>query len=261
MADFYDSSDPDFAERVRADAEALKQALAETLARKHPDNVGEIDDSEYQAARVFLANFGYIFTLSYDLLLYWALMQEMDPEVASDDGFRADPDEVDAEWVVWDNLQPHNQNVFFMHGGLHLYDEGAILKKLTFSRTGIALVDQIRTALDQGAYPLVVTEGSSPEKLAKILHHTYLGRGLRSLAACQGSLFVHGHSLAENDAHIFRAVADGRFKAMFVSLHGDPDSEVNSEIQARARALGAHRPDRRALAVHFYDADSAAAWG
>jgi len=240
----------------------VKTALADTLARKHPDNVGEIEPSEYQQARSFLSNFGHIFTVNYDLLLYWALMQEMEPEIKSDDGFREDYDEPEAEWVSWDSYTGggYGQNIYFLHGGLHLFEGGTVLKKLTFSRTGLALIDQIRDALDTESYPLVITEGASLEKLARIRSNDYLSRGLRSLTACQGSLFVHGHSLAENDRHVFRAVVEGKFKALFVSIHGDPDDAGNREIQERAVRLAEERPPKKELEVDFYDSDSASVW-
>lgn len=261
MADLYETTDANLADRLRTDAEELKRVLAETLAKTHPDNVGELEETEYRAARVFLANFDHIFTANYDLLLYWTLMQEMEPKVKSDDGFRADPDDPEAEWVAWDSYKPFRQNVFFLHGGLHLFEEGATLKKLTFSRTGIALVEQIRNALADEAYPLVITEGTSEEKHAKIRHSDYLAKGLRSLATCGGSLFIHGHSLARNDAHILRSIELNKVEALFVSLHGKPDKRSNQRIQRRAHALADGRLPNRPLTVRFYDSDSAAVWG
>jgi len=262
LVSFYESADPDLAARFLEDAERVKAALANTLARNHPDNVGEIEPEEYAHARRFLLNFGHIFTVSYDLLLYWALMQEIVPEIKSDDGFRQDHDEPDAEWVSWDTYSGggYDQNIYFLHGGLHLFEDGPVLKKLTFSRTGVALIDQIRDALDAETYPLVITEGASLEKLARIRRNDYLARGLRSLAKCHGSLFVHGHSLAANDRHVLRAVVEGKFKAMFVSIHGDPDDADNREIQERAASLAAERPGEKRLEVDFYDAESASVW-
>jgi Domain of unknown function (DUF4917) len=106
MATFYETSDLDLAVRLADDADLVKAALADTLARNHPDNVGDIEQEEYEQVRHFLANFGHIFTVSYDLLLYWALMQEMEPQMKADDGFRQDHDEPDAEWVSWDSYKP-----------------------------------------------------------------------------------------------------------------------------------------------------------
>jgi Domain of unknown function (DUF4917) len=260
MASFYETSDEELPVRLVGDAEIIKAALAETLARNHPENVGEIPDEEYAMARAFLGHFGHIFTVSYDLLLYWALMHQSEPVIKADDGFRQDRDDPEADWVAWDSYRPLSQNIYFLHGGLHLFEEGPVLKKLTFSRTGIALIDQIRAALDAEAYPLVITEGTSAEKHARIRHNDYLAKGLRSLATCQGSLFIHGHSLAENDAHVLRGIgAEGKYKALFVSLHGDPGNGTNMAIQRRAATIASER-GKRPPQVHFYDADSASVW-
>ncbi len=51
MATFYESSDPDLTVRLAADADLVKAALADTLARNHPDNVGDIEPEEYEQAR------------------------------------------------------------------------------------------------------------------------------------------------------------------------------------------------------------------
>ena len=246
----------------------MKEALARVLSRQHPDNVGEITADEYRSARRFLGEFGgNLYTVSYDLLLYWTLLQELEPEIESDDGFRSDPDDEDAEWVTWDGYAGHKQRVFYLHGGLHLYDAGSSLKKITWVRTGNPLVDQIREALDSGTYPLVVTEGSSSDKLTLIEHSPYLHRGLKSLTSCGGSLFVHGHSLAANDDHVLRRIEEGKVAAVFVSLHGDPTAAPNEALRHRAELLVERRHEpkptrrRRPLELTFYDAESAQVWG
>lgn len=265
----YDS-DPGAVKRLGFDAEALKEALAEVLARKHPANVGSIKPEEYAAARGFLANFdGKIYTVSYDLLLYWTLMQDAGPPVLRRDGFHSDPDEPDAEWVVWDGFTDYRQRIYFLHGGLHLYDAGSQLQKITWARTGVPLIDQIRGALAENAYPLVVTEGSSEQKVARIEHSPYLYRGLVSMTRCSGSLFVHGHSLDANDEHVLRRIEASKVEAVFVSLHGDPDSAPNQAIRHRAKLMSERRTEietpkpetkRIPLEVAFYDADSASIW-
>lgn len=255
---------------IDSDAEAVRAALAEVLASKHPENVGLIEDAEYVSARAFLAQFnGSIYTVNYDLLLYWTLLQDLEPEISNDDGFRTDPEDPEAEWVIWDGYAGHGQHVYYLHGGLHLYDAGSTLKKITWVRTGVPLVDQIRTALEQNVYPLVVTEGSSEEKLVRIEHSPYLHKGLKSLQNNQGTLFIHGHSLAENDEHVLARIERSKVEYAYIGLHGDPDSETNRAIQHRAGLMverrhanetGKQERWRKQLEVKFYDAGSAAVW-
>jgi hypothetical protein len=263
-------SDPTLIERISGDADVLKEALAEVLSRRHPDNVGSIKPEEYASARTFLANFsGNIYTLSYDLLLYWTLMQEEGPPVASRDGFHTDPEDPDADWVIWDGFTDFRQRIFFLHGGLHLYDAGSQLQKITWSRTGVPLVDQIRASLAANIYPVVVTEGTSEQKIARIEHSPYLYRGLVSLSRIGGSLFLHGHSLDPNDEHVLRRIEASKVEVLYISVHGKPKSSANRRLIERAELMAERRTEneevkpavkRIALEVFFYDADSAAVW-
>lgn len=262
VLDLYEGTEGEVATAIRHDADEIKRVLAETLAKKHPDHVHEIKDEEYASARVFLANFEHLYSVNYDLLLYWALLHEEGggPKIANDDGFRADPEDPDAEWVVWDHLHAYAQNVYYLHGGLHLYDGGSFIKKLTWSRTQVLLLDQIREALGASLYPVVVTEGNSNEKLTKIEHTHYLARGLKSLASCGGSLFIYGHSLAANDGHVLDAITKSKVTNLYVSIYGDPSSDDNARIIERAAELVAARPTKKPLEVQFFEAGSAQIW-
>jgi len=236
----------------------LKEILVTTIARQHPDRPADISAAAYGAARAFLSNFGTIYTLSYDLLLYWALMHdELPPAIDHDDGFRT-PEDEPATYVTWDVERSDQQNVFYLHGALHLFDAGAELKKFTWINTGIRLIEQVRDALNQDVFPLIVAEGTSQSKKAKIMHSNYLSRGYRSLAKIGGAVFIFGHSLADKDEHILRLIEKGPCKHIFVGVHGDPASQLNKALIQRAQALQAGRERRQ---VAFYDASSAHVWG
>lgn len=141
------------------DAEKLKTDLIQAVAGRHPARPHDIADERYIACRTFLSNFvgesksGKIYTMNYDLLLYWALMHEEEDEVnrialKHDDGFRKDQDEYDAPYVEWQGEgAAHGQNIHYLHGALHLFDAGYQLQKYTWVNTGKALVDQANEAL------------------------------------------------------------------------------------------------------------------
>ena len=76
----------------RRDAAGLREVLVRAIAENHPAHPGEIDIEQYQHCRHFLSHFHTIYTVNYDLLLYWAIMQDLEPEVPSDDGFRRPED-------------------------------------------------------------------------------------------------------------------------------------------------------------------------
>jgi hypothetical protein len=277
-------------------AELLKDLLVRAIAGRHPARPSDITEEQYRACRQFLAHFvgdtrvsptgrdikGRIYTVNYDLLLYWVVLHDelvvRDPEdpfgirfeetehLEHDDGFRAPVDDPNAPYVTWEaEGGADSQNIHFLHGGLHLYDYGAELQKKCWERAGgIPLVDQIREALAANKFPLFVAEGSSEGKLNKIRHSGYLQRSLKSFASiCRtdSALFIFGHSLAENDEHILSFIERGKVGKVYIGLHGDPGSNSNRAIAARAERFRATRNERHPLDVKFFSSDSASVWG
>ena len=187
-------------------------------------------------------------------------------ELAINDGFGNDEDDPDADYVVWQGeTSAHSACVMFLHGGLHLFDSGKELVKYTWIRKGMPLIDQARDALANNAFPLFVAEGTSVQKKAKIRHNAYLYQGFKQFTANvqQGRhcIFVFGHSLAENDDHILNRIGRGRCKKLYVGIFGDPTTECNQKIMARAQALAVLRTEKWPLQVAFYEAATAAVWG
>lgn len=272
----YDAHAGAAAAKMLEHAEKLKEVLVNTIASNHPHLPSDIPDEKFWSCRYFLENFlagdrGCVFTLNYDLLLYWTLMHEDDPlaeriVLGTNDAFGNDEDDPDADYVVWQGeTAAHSAKVHFLHGALHLFDSGAELKKYTWVRKGVPLVEQSRQAIAANAYPLFVAEGTSEQKKAKIRHNAYLYQGLKQLTANAGQgrhcFFIFGHSLSANDDHIFNRLGRGHFPKLYVGIFGDPLNAANVEIQRRANALKDLRAVRYPLEVLFYDAASARVWG
>ena len=188
------------------------------------------------------------------------MQNEIEPAIPCDDGFRKPDNIYDAEYVTWEPENTYTQNVYYLHGALHLFDAQSELQKYTWTNTGVPLIDQIRNALTRNFFPLFVAEGTSDEKYARIRHSDYLSKAYRSFIPITGSLFIYGHSLAENDEHILHVIAKGRIENLFVSIHRDPESEANKAIFRKANSLAGFRPPGRPLNVHLFDAESAHAW-
>ncbi len=282
--------DPEACKLMNDHAELLKDILVQAIAGRHPAGPDKISEEQYQNCRAFLAQFiglergrnhsGKVFTVNYDLLLYWAVLHDImdinwndegpvynpDQTLLNDDGFRLPEDDYDAQYVAWDQFNAsHGQTITYLHGALHLFERGPELAKLCWERSGNhPLMDQIRSALDEDRYPMFVSEDTSESKMARINKSAYLSKALRSFSGCcetkGAALFVIGHSLAANDAHIFKRIARGKIGTLYVSIFGDPDSESNRHIIARANALAAGRHEKLPLNVSFIDASTIHIW-
>lgn len=277
LAPIYTTAEPDIAVRMRADASALKEILLSTIAGNHPDVPSGITDDKFEACRQFLNSFigqdndGQVFTLNYDLLLYWTLMHEdalfgEAIQLTTNDGFGNDEDDPEADYVVWQGeTGAHSAKIHFLHGALHLFDAGNELQKFTWIRTNDRLIDQARAAIGENKFPLFVAEGTSTQKKSKIRHNAYLYQGFKQLTANVQQrgccFFVYGHSLADNDDHILQRIGKGKFKKLYISLYGDPESADNQAIVAKAEALAALRHASYPLELAFYDAGNANVWG
>lgn len=257
----YVGSTSDIRQQMGLDANGLREVLVQAIASSHPDFPGALTESEYAHCKTFLTNFKTVYTLNYDLLLYWTQMHVAEDETPiSDDGFRKPQDDFEASYVTWEPHQAHDQNTWYLHGALHVFDAGTEIQKYTWVNTGIRLTDQIRDALSRNYFPLFVAEGTSEEKLEKVRHSDYLAKGYRSFSEIGGSLFVYGHSLAGNDEHYLERIEQGKISQLFVGIHGNPNSENNKKIIRRAQAMPSKRRRGSKLEVHFYDTDSASVW-
>lgn len=253
---------PDLVRSILDDAGAVRNALAEVLARRHPHTSTEMSDDEARHAQKFLSNFGRVFTLNYDLLLYWAVnRQGIASSAPRQDGFEW-PTHLGGDLIWKRKAAERGQRVFYLHGGLHLFVEGdRRLHKLSYSLDG-PLVGAVRGRLDDGQYPLVVTEGRREEKEDRIDRSAYLRYCHRKFSELRGSLFVHGVSFSPNDEHIFGALeaADCQVSEVYVALHGP--RRKSKAVEDRARLLRTNRREAggRKLKVHFYSSDSARVW-
>ncbi|NQU71469.1 MAG: DUF4917 family protein [Rhodospirillales bacterium] len=263
----YENASEELIGQIERDADFIKTILVNAIARRHPDRPRNVSEDEYAACRRFLSHFikSKIYTLNYDVLLYWTLMHEDvdDLDLKCDDGFRAPEDDVDAPYVTWQDS--HSPSVYFLHGALHLFDAGHELQKYTWSRTDIPIIEQIRAALNEDRFPLFVSEGHSVAKLTKIKHSEYLAKAARSLGSIGHNLFIFGHSMDESDDHILSLIEDSKVTNLFISIYGDAAANGNPKIIQRANQMATKRDEiyrgRKPLSIKFFDAESAEVWG
>ena len=104
----------------------------------------------------------------------------------------------------------------------------------------------------------MLQRAASEEKLNKISHNKYLQNSLDNLKYVNGNLFIHGHSLDDNDKHIVDVINSSRdLKQIFISVH---NPEKHFEQMQQKSIFKFCRWQTRFKRIYFYDAESANVW-
>jgi hypothetical protein len=194
----------------------IQLALGRAVKAVHVQQ-GRIPFSTLVQIRRAMEQFAWVFTTSYDLLVYWAMACEkgFDPFM---DHFRG---RVRLEFNRGrTRVPPKSVPVYFLHGALHLVAAGSgVTWKL--KRTELDnLLDQFGQPIagDPQARPLLVTEGSAADKLDAIEDNLYLSHALGQLSERELPIVIFGSSLGVQDTHITDALSKHPRRAVAVSM-------------------------------------------
>ena len=260
--------------RMIKDANKLKELLIETLVKNHPQTQGDITDERYYNCQRFLSNFlgksnkqGRVYTLNYDLLLYWVGMKALDNnsfELKFNDGF-GKSESGNTNSIVWKgNEEGSLQRVHYLHGAIHLFGSNDEILKRRYNNSRGRILSQVEREIMNGKFPIFVAEGRGKDKLEIIMHSVYLNWSYKDFSRQMQNednvLFIFGHSLNGRDNHIISKIKNGKIGRLYISLYGDPDSNSNRKIIQASKRISNSREIDNPLKVFFYDADSAKVW-
>jgi hypothetical protein len=195
----------------------IQRALSHAVRQVHLNRT-RVPSTTLAAIRAELVKYEWLFTTSYDLLVYWAMgyggtYRPFIDLFKYNRRCEFDPDRA----VVYKNEVP----IYFLHGALHLVVGGTgATWKLT--RTDFeTLLDQFGQPIagDPQARPLLVTEGSARDKLQAIEGNDYLSHALKRLREVEGPLVVFGSSLSVEDQHLVDALNEHRDRPIAVSMY------------------------------------------
>ncbi|MBD5399450.1 MAG: DUF4917 family protein [Treponema sp.] len=253
--------------RLTVFSEKLKRMLIEAVEISHPEHVFSIPQEKLDSCAEFLNMFteskGKIFSTNYDLLLYWVLMRGNNGNCI--DGFGRDKEDgqefVPAEEADYSELRwgkhKDEQNIFYLHGALHLFDISNEIVKQEYDGKN-NLMEQIKRLMDNGTYPIFVTAGSGDEKLNHIKHNYYLAYCYDALCNISGSLITYGFNFGEYDEHIIQAINkatvknyDERLWSVYIGVYSDEDKRHIESIASEFKCKK----------VHMFDSKSANIWG
>lgn len=227
--------------------QSVQLALGNAVRSVHVNRTG-IPEETYKAIGSVLQAQEFVFTTSYDLIVYWA-MGAVNYDGLCDcfwgEKYCFDPTDAD----VPDHLTP----VYFLHGALHLVIMGSGITRKLVQTNLQTLLDQFGRPLDGDtqARPLLITEGSSQHKLQAIEGNDYLAHALDALGGCDLPLVVFGSDLGEQDQHLVEALNRKPDRPVAVSIRKKGKSE--KEIRTIKAGL---RGSLDASPLVFFDSES-----
>lgn len=206
------------ADRIYERYRSIQRGLGRAVRAVHLGRSG-VPDETLKKVRDELLRYEWIFSTSYDLLLYWAMGcgGSFSPFI---DHFRGPRLAFDADRA---NVFASKLPVYFLHGALHLVVGGSGVTWKLRSGAMHTVLEQFGEPIDGDpqARPLLVTEGTARDKLRAIEGNAYLAHSLQTLRSTELPLVVFGSSLSAQDDHLLDALNEHPDRAVAVSLLPD----------------------------------------
>jgi hypothetical protein len=226
--------------------ERIRLALVEAVQAIHIPHA-HIPEQTLHHIRTSLLKYDFVYSTNYDLLIYWAIMQ--DPTDFRDYFFSGSIFNV-GDTEVWHK----STKLLFLHGALHLYRTriGQTFKR-TAGQFGNLLDDFGTPIADQnGAVPLFITEGTSTDKLRSIYNSDYLSFAYSQFSRHSGPLVIFGHTLNEQfDNHLISAIRSRRSGILGIGIHPATSGDL---AVAQIKALWFNKFHN--FELYFFDAST-----
>ncbi|AWL78270.1 DUF4917 domain-containing protein [Capnocytophaga canimorsus] len=263
------TDDDKLSNRIKDIISELQRSLIDAIVKLHPENVFSIPENKSKSCIKFLeeylSNGGYVFSTNYDLLLYWVLMRNESKHIIDGFGREQEADiynKGDSAIKEYSELRwgkyKDQQNVFYLHGSLPIFDTGIDIIKLEYDIFHY-LLDNIKTKIQNKEYPIFVTAGNGNEKLNQITHNKYLNFCIEKLKNIEGSLITFGFNFGEYDEHIIEAIniaakrgnkQGNKLYSIYVGVYSKEDYNHIQSIK-----------DKFQCKVNCYNAKTVKPWG
>ncbi|KAB7692462.1 DUF4917 family protein [Plesiomonas shigelloides] len=206
----------------------LRQQLIVAVGASHPPSFvqqrtqreREQLNQRVSNCRTFLSTFDKVFSLNYDLLLYWVRCYRH-PNLGRDSFTRVGDD---LAFIPNDNA-----NFFFPHGSLFIYRDGISAIKSASSLDNPILA-RLEENIRNGRFPMCISEGTGLQKLKEIQKNSYLLYSYNKIKESTGSIFTFGCSFLDNkDSHIIEAMCRSQATRIVVGEFR-PDEAARSRL-------------------------------
>lgn len=259
--------------KLNEDKKKLRLELIKNIEEMHPEKVFSVTDENTNSCYDFIEPFfkgnNSIISTNYDLLLYWVTMRKSDyytnqkktppfcdgfsySRIDTEDRFAKKELKIMEDFLTWKPV--NKQNIFYLHGALHLFDKKTSILKEQYKDEKF-LMNKIRSRMAKDEYPIFVMAGNGDEKLKHILHNQYLSNCYHHLTNISGSLITYGLRFGESEKHIIDAInkASQRYEnsleSIYIGVYNDEDISHVESIK-----------NKFALKVNTYDVKTIKLW-
>lgn len=233
----------------------VRNCLIEAVRAVHPER-GEVQ-GHLPLMYQFLKPFDTVFSLNYDLLVYWTMTYGLNvvDGHAFKDCFQWNG-MFDDDWRRYRERYNEMTNtlVFYPHGSLALCRD-AVEQEFKVHAGGGGLLEAILDEWRSERFvPLFVSEGTMPQKVSSIRSSYYLSTVYREvLTSRQHTLTLFGWGLGEHDRHLLQRMRNTGIQRVAVSVYRNDQAYCNYAYQTVRGDLGP-------VQVDFFDCESPGCW-
>lgn len=199
----------------------VRDALLDAVTHVHPLR-SQVPSTTTRQIATTLDSYERVYTLNYDLLPYWSLM-EHDVRIADffwSGGGTFDPDRSDL-FAGWTGL-------YYLHGGVHLWQDVTTGISGKWGSTGRGLLAGLAGKLSAAPQrqPLFVSEGTARHKRRTIKRSEYLSFAMQTLRDDAEPLGLFGTSLGPPDAHVVSAINGHPMRPLAIAVRAGTTEQI-----------------------------------
>jgi len=244
----------------------IKDRLIEVIRENHID-YQELND-ELEKIYIFLKKFDKVFSLNYDLIIYWSMLEgnETLGTYFKDCFINGSFDSSDWRKYAESYTGVSGSTlVFYPHGNLvlarNLNDDEI---KLNRGHGLWNLLERIFMKWEDDNYrPLFISEGTTVQKLKSIKRSPYLNIVYYNvIPSIKNDICIYGWSLADNDIHLIeKFFKDNYISNVAVSVYKeDRNDEALQKEMRKIRTKIKNNSANSGINIYFYDSSSEGCW-
>ena len=145
------------------------------------------------------------------------------PNIKINDGFGKKKNKA-SRYVSWVASSNSEQNIFYLHGALNIYQEVNRVKKFILGKNSRyqLFINEILKQSSNGLH-FCVFERRKNDKIKKIRENIYLSHCLEKLSKIEGILVILGWACSSNDGHLIEKINENSTSTIIIFYYSDKD--------------------------------------